>query len=240
MTHTHATPNVDAGEIAHFDKLASSWWEPRGDMGPLHAINPPRVRFIEQAAGRLQGLRAVDVGCGGGLLTEALALKGAKVLGIDLATEALAVARRHAAQSALTIDYREIAAEALADEAPESFDLVTCLEMLEHVPDPESIVRACARLAKPGATVVFSTINRNPKSFALAIVAAEYVARLIAPGTHDYSKFIKPSELTEACRAAGLQPVVLKGLRYNPLLRTGSLADDIDVNYLLHCRKPAT
>jgi len=229
--------NVDTGEIAHFDRLAATWWDPRGEMGPLHAINPPRVRFIEQACAGLKDKRAVDVGCGGGLLTEALAAKGATMLGIDLAEAALAVARQHAGQSKLAIDYRAIAAEALAAELPGAFDLVTCLEMLEHVPDPESVVKACATLVRPGGTVVFSTINRNPKSFALAIVAAEYVARLIPRGTHDYAKFIKPSELTEACRAAGLHPVALKGLRYNPLLKSGSLADDIDVNYLLHCRK---
>jgi 2-polyprenyl-6-hydroxyphenyl methylase/3-demethylubiquinone-9 3-methyltransferase len=232
-----STVNVDTGEIAHFDRLAATWWDPKGEMGPLHAINAPRVRFIEQVSGGLKGLRAVDVGCGGGILTEALAAKGANALGIDLAEEALAVARRHAAQSKLAIEYRVIAAEALAAELPGAFDLVTCLEMLEHVPDPESVVRACATLVRPGGTVVFSTINRNPKSFALAIVAAEYVARLIPRGTHEYAKFIKPSELTEACRAAGLHPVVLKGLRYNPLLKTGSLGDDLDVNYLLHCRK---
>lgn len=231
--------NVDRSEIGHFDRLASSWWDAKGEMGPLHALNPPRVRFIDQACGGLQGKRALDVGCGGGILTEALAARGAQASGIDLAQAALDVARDHAAKSALQIDYRAIAAEVLALESPASFDLVCCLEMLEHVPDPASVVRACAQLVKPGGDVVFSTINRNPKSFALAIVGAEYLMNLIPRGTHDYAKFIRPSELTQWCRQAGLDAVSLRGLRYNPLLRSASLADDIDVNYLLHCRRAA-
>lgn len=231
--------NVDRSEIGHFDRLASSWWDAKGEMGPLHALNPPRVRFIDQACGGLQGKRALDVGCGGGILTEALAARGAQASGIDLAQAALDVARDHAAKSALQIDYRAIAAEELALESPASFDLVCCLEMLEHVPDPASVVRACAQLVKPGGDVVFSTINRNPKSFALAIVGAEYLMNLIPRGTHDYAKFIRPSELTQWCRQAGLDAVSLRGLRYNPLLRSASLADDIDVNYLLHCRRAA-
>ena len=231
--------NVDAKEIGHFDGLAASWWDPKGEMGPLHALNPPRVRFIEQACGGLKNKRALDVGCGGGILTEALAAKGAQATGIDMAQAALDVARQHAQKSGLSIEYRVSAAEALAGEHAGMFDLVCCLEMLEHVPDPASVVQACAQLVKPGGDVVFSTINRNPKSFALAIVGAEYVMGLIPRGTHDYSKFIRPSELTQWCREAGLQAVQLRGLRYNPLLKSASLADDLDVNYLLHCRRPA-
>lgn len=232
MTH-----NVDQREIANFDRLASRWWDPRGEMGPLHTLNPPRVRFIEAAAGGLRGKRVLDVGCGGGLLTEALALKGAAVLGIDMAEDVLEVARLHGLESGVQADYRRIPAEALAAEMPNSFDLVCCMEMLEHVPQPESVVAACAQLVKPGGAVVFSTINRNPKSFALAIVGAEYLLQLIPRGTHDYSKFIRPSELDQWARAAGLETVAVKGLRYNPILKTAHLADDIDVNYLMHCRR---
>ncbi|MGQ0528368.1 MAG: bifunctional 2-polyprenyl-6-hydroxyphenol methylase/3-demethylubiquinol 3-O-methyltransferase UbiG [Panacagrimonas sp.] len=231
--------NVDTKEIGHFDALAASWWDPKGEMGPLHALNPPRVRFIEQACGGLKNKRVLDVGCGGGILTEALAQRGAQATGIDMAQAALDVARQHAQKSGLSIEYRVSAAEDFCGEHSEHFDLVCCLEMLEHVPDPASVVRACAQLVKPGGDVVFSTINRNPKSFALAIVGAEYVMGLIPRGTHDYSKFIRPSELTQWCREAGLQAVQLRGLRYNPLLKSASLADDLDVNYLLHCRRPA-
>ncbi len=231
--------NVDSREIGHFDRLAATWWDLKGEMGALHTLNAPRVRFIEQACGGLKGKRAIDVGCGGGILTEALAAKGATALGIDLAEAALEVARRHALQSKLQIEYRTSAAEALAAEKPGAFDLVCCLEMLEHVPDPASVVRACAQLVGPGGDVVFSTINRNPKSFALAIVGAEYVMSLVPRGTHDYAKFIRPSELTQWCREAGLDAVSLRGLRYNPFLKSASLSDDLDVNYLLHCRRSA-
>ncbi|TDU30779.1 3-demethylubiquinone-9 3-methyltransferase [Panacagrimonas perspica] len=231
--------NVNSQEIGHFDRLAATWWDTKGEMGPLHTLNTPRVRFIEQASGGLAGKRAVDVGCGGGILTEALAAKGARALGIDLAEAALDVARQHAVKSGLEIEYRSSAAEALAVEQAGAFDLVCCLEMLEHVPDPSSVVRACAQLVKPGGDVVFSTINRNPKSFALAIVGAEYVMSLVPRGTHDYAKFIRPSELTQWCREAGLDAVSLRGLRYNPFLKSASLSDDLDVNYLLHCRRAA-
>ncbi|HVT36496.1 MAG TPA: bifunctional 2-polyprenyl-6-hydroxyphenol methylase/3-demethylubiquinol 3-O-methyltransferase UbiG [Nevskiaceae bacterium] len=229
------TPNVDTEEIARFEKLAATWWDPAGEMGPLHAINPPRLRYIEQCAGGIQGKRALDVGCGGGILAEALARAGAQTLGIDLAEASLDVARKHAADAGVQVEYRGIAAEALATEMPAAFDLVCCLEMLEHVPDPQSVIAACAALVKPGGTVVFSTINRNPKAYALAVVGAEYLLNLIPRGTHDYAKFIRPSELERWATAAGLQLKGLKGLRYNPLLKSASLADDVDVNYLMHC-----
>lgn len=230
--------NVDSSEISHFDRLAATWWDPKGEMGPLHALNPPRVRFVEQACGGLRGKRVVDVGCGGGILTEALAAKGAQALGIDMAEAALDVARQHARKSGLEIEYRTCAAETLALEQAAGFDVVCCLEMLEHVPDPGSVVQACFDLVRPGGDVVFSTINRKPKSFALAIVGAEYLMGLIPRGTHDYAKFIRPSELTQWCREADLETVQLRGLSYNPLLKSASLGDDIDVNYLLHCRRP--
>lgn len=232
------TPNVDAAEIARFDAIAARWWDPNGAMAPLHAINPARTQYIEAAAGGLRNKKALDVGCGGGLLSEALAARGAEVTGIDLADEVLQAARAHARESRLAIEYRSIAAEALAAEAPGAFDLVTCLEMLEHVPEPASVVQACARLVRPGGTVVFSTINRNPKAYALAIIAAEYLLKLIPRGTHDYAKLIRPSELERWARAAGLEVLEIRGLIYNPLLKAARLSDDVDVNYLMHCRKP--
>lgn len=231
--------NADAGELARFNRIAAQWWDPQGEMGPLHAINPPRVRYVEAAAGgSLQGKAVVDVGCGGGILSEALAARGAAVTGIDLATDVLEVARGHARESGAKVDYREIAAEALAAEKPAGFDVICCMEMLEHVPDPAAVVAACAALARPGAPVVFSTINRNPKSYALAIVAAEYVMQLIPRGTHDYAKFIRPSELAAWAEAAGLEVHGIRGIRYNPLLKSASLGDDVDVNYLMHCVRP--
>lgn len=236
--------NVDHDEIRRFEALAARWWDPDGEMGALHVINPPRLRYIRQKAGgaaaSIAGKRALDVGCGGGILTEALAEAGADALGIDLAAASIDVAKRHAEASGVKVAYRVVGAESLAREQPESFDLVCCLEMLEHVPDPAETVAAIAELVKPGGDVVFSTINRNPKSYALMIIGAEYVARIVPRGTHDYAKFIRPSELDRWCRAAGLVPQDVTGLRYNPLLKSASLnASDLDVNYLLHCRKPA-
>ena len=231
--------NVDTAEIARFEALAAQWWDPRGDMGPLHVINPVRVGYIRRRAGDLTDARAVDIGCGGGILSEALAREGAQVVGIDMATASIEVARTHAAEQNINVDYRVEAAEALADERPGAFDLVCCLEMLEHVPDPAAVVAACARLVRPGGDVVFSTINRNPKSYALMIVAAEMALKLVPRGTHEYAKFIRPSELTEWARTAGLDTLDATGLRYNPLLRHASLhAGDLDVNYLMHCRRP--
>jgi 2-polyprenyl-6-hydroxyphenyl methylase / 3-demethylubiquinone-9 3-methyltransferase len=220
----HNTANVDDREIASFDALAARWWDPHGEMQALHVINPPRVRYIARCAGGLNNKRTVDVGCGGGLLAEALAREGAQVLGIDMA--------------GVAVDYRQVAAEQLAVEQAGRFDLVCCLEMLEHVPDPASVVAACARLVRPGGDVVFSTIHRNPKSFALMIVGAEYLLNLVPRGTHRYEKFIRPSELEAWARTAGLELQGLKGLRYNPLLRAATLSEDIDVNYFMHCRRP--
>ena len=236
MSHSS---NVDAGEIANFQKQAATWWDPKGPMRALHHINGPRVAYIEKCAGGLKGRRALDVGCGGGLLTEALAARGAETTGIDLADEALEVAKLHSLESGVKASYRAISAEALAEESPAGYDLVCCLEMLEHVPDPASVLCAIATLVKPGGTVVLSTINRNPKAYALAVLGAEYVLDLVPRGTHDYRKFIRPSELTSWARAAGLEPVEIKGLSYNPLTRQGRIGDDIDVNYFLHCRRPA-
>ena len=231
--------NVDRDEIAQFDRIAGRWWDADGEMAALHHINPARLAYIERQAGGLRGKRAVDVGCGGGLLSEGLSAAGAEVTGIDLAAEALRAARAHAEQSGRTIEYREIAAEALADERPGHYDLVCCLEMLEHVPDPSAVIEACARLAAPGGTLVFSTLNRNPKSYGLAILAPEYLLNLVPRGTHDYARFIRPSELDAWARGAGLATVDVSGLRYNPLLKTGRVvADDVDVNYLLTCRAP--
>ena len=235
---SHST-NVDAGEIANFQKQAATWWDPLGPMRALHHINPPRVAYIEKCAGGLKGRRALDVGCGGGLLTEALAARGAETTGIDLADEALEVAKLHGLESGISARYRAISAEALAAEQPGQYDLVCCLEMLEHVPDPSSVLRAIAALVKPGGTVVLSTINRNPKAYALAVLGAEYVLDLVPRGTHDYQKFIRPSELAAWARAAGLEPVEIKGLSYNPLTKQGRIGEDIDVNYFLHCRRPA-
>jgi len=230
--------NVDAAEIARFDAIAATWWNPQGEMAPLHVINPVRTRYIEQIAGPLRGKAAVDIGCGGGLLSEALAARGAVVTGIDLAEDLLGAARAHLKTSKLAVDYQCIAAEEFAAQQPGAFDLVTCLEMLEHVPDPAAVVAACAQLARPGAPIVFSTINRNAKAYALAVVAAEYVLGLLPRGTHDYAKFIRPSELDRWARAAGLDVVEVRGLVYNPLLKSASLSDDCDVNYLMLCRKP--
>lgn len=233
--HTH---NADPDELARFDDAASGWWDPEGDFAPLHAINPLRLDYIEQRTGALAGRRVLDVGCGGGILTEGLAARGAEVTGIDLAGRSLEVARLHALESGVEVGYRQIAVEDLAAEAPGAFDLVTCLEMLEHVPDPGSAVRACATLVRPGGDVIFSTLSRTPKAYLFAIVGAEHVLRLLPRGTHRYRAFIRPSELAAWARGAGLDLAHLQGLGYNPLTRRYFLGGDVDVNYLAHCRRP--
>jgi 2-polyprenyl-6-hydroxyphenyl methylase/3-demethylubiquinone-9 3-methyltransferase len=228
--------NADPRELEKFSELAHRWWDPRAEFRPLHEINPLRLGHIEGLAG-LQGSRVLDVGCGGGILAEAMAARGARVTGIDLAEKPLGVAQLHLLESGLAVDYRLVAAETLAREAPGRFDVVTCMEMLEHVPDPGATVRACAELARPGGHVFFATINRNPKAYLLAVVGAEYMLRLLPRGTHDYSRFIKPSELAAMCRMAGLSVTDLTGMTYNPLTRAYALGRDTDVNYILHARK---
>jgi 2-polyprenyl-6-hydroxyphenyl methylase/3-demethylubiquinone-9 3-methyltransferase len=228
--------NVDQQEIAKFEELAHRWWDPESEFKPLHQINPLRLDYIDRRA-QLHGKQVLDVGCGGGILSESMAQRGAQVTGIDMGEAPLAVARLHQMESGVEVEYQRITAEALAEAKPESFDVVTCLEMLEHVPDPASVIDACARLVKPGGQVFFSTINRNPKSYLFAIIGAEYVLNLLPKGTHDFSKFIKPSELESWSRTAGLQNMELTGMSYNPLTRTYSLGPDVAVNYLLHCQK---
>jgi 2-polyprenyl-6-hydroxyphenyl methylase/3-demethylubiquinone-9 3-methyltransferase len=230
-------PNVDPAEIAKFDAAAPRWWDPNGEFRPLHDLNPARLDYIEARAG-IAGLQVLDVGCGGGLLAEGMARRGARVLGIDLAPEALAVARLHALESEVTVEYRQVAVEALAESAPAGFDLVTCLEMLEHVPNPAAIVTDLARLVRPGGHVIVSTINRNAKAFALAIVGAEYVMRLLPTGTHRYARLIRPSELSRWARAAGLELADLAGLEYDPIGRSARVTGDVSVNYLVHFRRP--
>ena len=233
-----AHANADPAELAKFSELAHRWWDPESEFRPLHQINPLRLQWIDHLV-PLSGLRTLDVGCGGGILADAMARKGAQVLGIDLAAKALRVAQLHALEAQTpNVQYRETSAEALAAEMPGQFDVVTCMEMLEHVPDPASVVRACATLVKPGGWVFFSTINRNPKSFLFAIVGAEYVLRLLPRGTHEYAKLIKPSELAGHCRAAGLDLLHTRGLEYNPLTRRYWLSGDTSVNYMLATRKP--
>jgi len=232
-----SSSNFDSAELAKFSALAHRWWDPTSEFRPLHEINPLRLAHIDRLANGLAGKRVLDVGCGGGILAEAMAAKGAQVTGIDLAGRALKVAQLHGVEVGSGVDYRLISAEDLAAEAPESYDVVTCMEMLEHVPQPPSVVAACARLAKPGGHVFFSTINRNPKSFLFAIVGAEYVLRLLPKGTHEYARFIRPSELARDCRAAGLAVDDLTGMTYNPISKRYALGRDVDVNYLLACRK---
>jgi len=229
--------NVDRAEIAKFEALAHRWWDPAGDFRPLHDINPARLDYIV-ARCPPAGRRAVDIGCGGGILAEALARAGADVTGIDMGEAPLAVARLHAIETGTAVDYQHRTAEDLAAACPGDFDIVTCLEMLEHVPDPASVVAACARLAKPGGHLFFSTINRNPKAWALAVVGAEYVLGLLPRGTHEYAKFITPSELARAIRSAGLDLVDITGMTYNPFTRAVSLGKDVDVNYLVYAKKP--
>ena len=233
--------NADPKELAKFSELAHKWWDPESEFRPLHQINPLRLNWITQCAGPLDGRRIVDVGCGGGILSEAMARQGAQVLGVDLAERSLKVAQLHAMEAGIdNVQYREVAAEVLADEQPGQFDIVTCMEMVEHVPDPSSIIAACAKLVKPGGWVFLSTLNRNPKSFLFAIVGAEYLLRMLPAGTHEYAKFIRPSELATWCRSAGLDLLQTRGMEYNPLTKRYWLSGDTSVNYLLACRKGTT
>ena len=229
--------NMDSGEIAKFDAIAARWWDPDGEFRPLHAINPLRLDYVDSRA-PLKGRRVLDIGCGGGLLAEAMAGRGATVTGIDLSEGALKVAKLHLKESGRQVDYRLVSAEALAAESPGAFDLVTCMEMLEHVPDPASVIAACAALTRPGGEVIFSTLNRNPKSFAMAILGGEYLLRLIPAGTHEYAKFIRPSELEAWARAAGFVHRHSTGMHYNPLTRHYRLGPGLDVNYFMHFSRP--
>lgn len=228
-----ADANVDPAEIDKFQSIASRWWDPESEFKPLHEINPLRVSYIEQQAGGLGGKSILDVGCGGGILTESLASKGASVTGIDMAELSLEVARMHLHESGLDIDYQLSTVEDYAEQNEARFDIVTCLEMLEHVPDPDSVISAATRLLKPDGLLFLSTINRNPKSFALAILGAEYVLGLLPRGTHEYRKFIRPSEIAAQLRKSSLRVIDITGMSYNPITKHYSLGDDVDVNYLL-------
>ena len=228
--------NVDPSELQKFATLAHRWWDPNSEFKPLHEINPLRLNLIDQKIA-LAGRRVLDVGCGGGILSESMALKGAQVTGIDLGEKALKVAQLHKLESGVEVDYRLISVEALATEMPQSFDVVTCMEMLEHVPDPAAVVNACATLVKPGGMVFFSTINRNPKAYLFAVIGAEYVLNLLPRGTHEYEKFIKPSELSAWSRRAGLSLDGMIGMRYNPLSKRYWLGGDVSVNYILYTTK---
>ncbi len=231
--------NADPQELAKFSELAHKWWDPESEFRPLHQINPLRLDWIDQFAA-IRGKKVVDVGCGGGILAESMARRGANVLGVDLADKPLKVAQLHAMEGGVAnLDYRSVSAEDLAAEQPGAFDVVTCMEMLEHVPDPSSVVRACTAMAKPGGWVFFSTLNRNPKSYLFAIVGAEYLLKLLPKGTHEFSRFIRPAELARWTREASLDLQQFKGLEYNPLTRRYWLSGDTSVNYLVACRKPA-
>ncbi len=230
------TANVDPQEIAKFEALADKWWDPQSEFRPLHDINPLRLNYIDKHC-TLPDKKVVDVGCGGGLLSEGMARRSAKVTGIDMGAAPIAVAKQHAEEQGVEVEYQQIAVDELADQREGQYDLVTCLEMLEHVPDPAAIVKACAKLAKPGGTLVFSTINRNPKSFLFAIVGAEYIMNLVPRGTHEYTRFIRPSELAGWCRDAGLEVTDTSGMTYNPITQIYRIGRDVGVNYLMVARK---
>ncbi|KPJ95528.1 MAG: 3-demethylubiquinone-9 3-methyltransferase [Gammaproteobacteria bacterium SG8_15] len=240
-THTagakqHKHHNVDPKEIAKFEALAARWWDPHSEFKPLHDINPLRLNFIDDRT-QLAGKKVIDVGCGGGILAESMAQRGATVTGIDMGEAPLSVAKLHSLESRVEVDYQQINAETLAEQQAEQYDVVTCMEMLEHVPDPSKTIAACARLARPGGQIFFSTINRNPKSFLFAIIGAEYVLRLLPRGTHEYRNFIRPSELESWARHAGLDLQQITGMTYNPLTKHYSLGRDVDVNYMMHFSK---
>jgi 2-polyprenyl-6-hydroxyphenyl methylase/3-demethylubiquinone-9 3-methyltransferase len=240
MTPTQIPPqtNADPAELAKFSALAHRWWDPESELtGPLHRMNPLRLDWIERVAGGLAGKRVLDVGCGGGILSEGMALRGAAVTGIDLADKALGVARLHGLESGVAVEYRLVSVESLAQQSPSAFDAVTCMEMLEHVPAPASALAACGRLVRPGGVVAISTINRNVKAYLLAVLGAEYVLGLLPRGTHDYAKFITPAEAASYARTSGLEPFDIAGLAYNPFARTFSLGRDTDVNYLMAFRR---
>lgn len=233
----HST-NADPSEVQKFSDLAHRWWDPNSEFKPLHDINPLRLNWIDQTIG-LNGKQVIDIGCGGGILSESMAARGAVVTGIDLSDKALSVARLHLLETGAKVDYQHIAAESMATEHPATFDVVTCLEMLEHVPDPQQTVAACAQLVKPGGDVFLSTLNRNPKAYLFAIIGAEYILNMLPKGTHDYAKFIKPAELVRMTRNAGLDLVSMIGMSYNPLTKVYSLGDDTSVNYMIHLRRSA-
>ncbi len=234
MTSTQT--NVDPEEIAKFEALATSWWDPEGKSKPLHDLNPVRLAYLQQYC-TLQDAKVIDVGCGGGILSESLAKNGASVTGIDMGKMPLDIAKLHALEAELIIDYQQITAEQKAQQAPEQFDIVTCMEMLEHVPDPASVIQACSDLVKPGGDLFFSTLNRHPKAYLLAILGAEYIMKMLPKGTHDYDRFIRPSEMAAWCRQAGLEVRDITGMSYNPINKTFKLSNDVKVNYLMHCRK---
>jgi 2-polyprenyl-6-hydroxyphenyl methylase/3-demethylubiquinone-9 3-methyltransferase len=230
--------NADPHELQKFSELAHRWWDPNAEFKPLHELNPVRLDWIDRLA-HLSGKRALDIGCGGGILSESMAVRGAKVKGVDLSSRALGVADLHSLESGVEVEYEEIAAEALAAREPGSYDVVTCMEMLEHVPDPAAIVQACAMLVKPGGWVFFSTLNRNAKAYLFAVIGAEYIARMLPRGTHDYARFIKPSELAQYVRSAQLDIAEIKGITYRPLSKRFGLSDDSSINYLMACGRVA-
>ncbi len=228
--------NADPVEIEKFSQMAHKWWDPQSEFKPLHEINPLRLNYINQHAA-IAGKRVLDVGCGGGILSESMAALNANVTGIDLSDKALQVAKLHLLENGRQVNYRKIPVESLAEEQPEQYDVVTCMEMLEHVPDPDSVIAACTKLVKPGGWIFFSTLNRNPKSYLFAVIGAEYVLNMLPRGTHDFAKFIKPSELAQSCRNAGLNITNLTGMSYNPLTKIYSLGNDTSVNYMVACRR---
>ncbi|MDF1587667.1 MAG: bifunctional 2-polyprenyl-6-hydroxyphenol methylase/3-demethylubiquinol 3-O-methyltransferase UbiG [Gammaproteobacteria bacterium] len=233
---THSYSNVDPNEVAKFDALANSWWDQEGESKPLHEINPLRLEFIKTRC-KLADKEVIDIGCGGGILTEALAKSGAHTTGIDMGELPLNIAKLHALEAGLSINYQQITAEQKAQHAAQQFDVVTCMEMLEHVPDPISVIQACSELVKPDGDVFLSTLNRHPKAYLFAVVGAEYMMKILPKGTHDYKRFIKPSEMAKWCRQAGLEVCDITGLSYNPLSQQYSLGDNVKVNYLVHCKK---